>query len=165
MGSAALRAKPVLRRSGSLSGLGRSLLRRRGYPRRLVRPVWGRRLLWRWQSLALCRAIAATVADETQVRGALLRAVADQNVFGGAARTGRDRRPRIRPVPYQRPATVGWTVPGPTGPGARSPGTLASRASSAGSDFVGARSGWVWALSPLPHAASLLVRWRRHLRR
>src|SRR6266851_3480055 len=25
--------------------------------------------------------------------------------------------------------------------------------------------GWVWALSPLPHAATLRVRWRRHLRR
>jgi hypothetical protein len=43
--------------------------------------------------------------------------------------------------------------------------TLARRASSAGSDFVGYRNGWVWALFPLPHAATLRVRWRRHLRR
>ena len=28
----------------------------------------------------------------------------------------------------------------------------------AGSDFVGDRNGWVWALFPLPHAATLRVR-------
>ena len=65
LGSAALCAEPGLRRPRSLSRLGRSLLRRRGCPRGLVRPLWGRRLLRRWmeQSLALRTAIAATVAD------------------------------------------------------------------------------------------------------
>jgi hypothetical protein len=105
MGSAALRAEPVLRRPGSLSGLGRSLLRRRERARGMVRPVWGRRLLRRWmeQSLAMRRAMAPTVADERKVRGALVGAVADQDVLGGHRENGRDRRARIRPVPHQRP--------------------------------------------------------------
>jgi hypothetical protein len=55
------------------------------------------------QSLAQRRGIAATVADERQVRGALLRAVADQNVFGALRENVRDRRARIGPVPPQRP--------------------------------------------------------------
>jgi hypothetical protein len=47
--------------------------------------------------------IAATVADERQVRGALLRAVADQNVPRRHPQHRSDCRARIRPVPNQRP--------------------------------------------------------------
>jgi len=49
------------------------------------------------------RAIAATVLDERQVRGALLGAVADQNVFGTHRENVCERLARIGPVPHQRP--------------------------------------------------------------
>jgi hypothetical protein len=94
MGSAALRAEPVLQRPGSLSGLGRSLLRRRECARGVVRPVWGRRL-WRWmeQSLALRRAMPATVVDERQGKNCTIGAVADQDVLGGHPQHRRNAAP------------------------------------------------------------------------
>ncbi len=104
MGSAALRAKPVLRRPRSIPGLGRSLPRRRGCARGLVRPVWRRRLLWGWmeQSLALRRAMAATVVDERQGKGCSIGSGRGRECLPPAP-PGRDCLARIGPVPHQRP--------------------------------------------------------------